>query len=208
VPSGASLSVRSAALPVGWRTWRRARAGCPVRSLRSAASVSSGAPSPHAGPERGIRLAGAIIPSLPSTAFRRPRIVAPEFAGSDSPVEACLSKRPFAHRQRAYPLRHSHGRVTAPGLFLRGNVPSPPKPLTLNSLPHRPCWRRGRSSLRIRAPVLPERSRLLTTLSLPFRVFQPVRLVALGVARLREAYLSAWPDDPLLPDSGWTIHLA
>jgi hypothetical protein len=91
----------------------------------------------HARPERGIQFAGAIIPSLPSAAFRQPRIIAPEFAGTDSPVEACCSKRPFAHQRRAYPLRHSHSRVDAPGLFLRGNAPFSPKPLTPDSLPRR-----------------------------------------------------------------------
>jgi hypothetical protein len=52
------------------------------------------------------------------------------------PVEAFHSRRPFSRQQRAYPLRHSHGRVADPGLSLRGNVPFSPKPLTLSSPPH------------------------------------------------------------------------
>jgi hypothetical protein len=75
-----------------------------------------------------------------------------------------------------------------------------PVDFTLSSSPAL-CFWRGTSSRNARSVNPRLRSRLLAALLLPFRVFLPVRIVALEAVCLRKAYPSRRPDFPSLPDA-------
>ena len=169
-------------------------------------SDPSDSPSPdrHARSRLGIRNGVTCALLLPAAVFTRLRIEAPVRVRSSVPVEARFSMRPFAHRQRPLSLRLSRrGRVNVPDLHLRCDSAISALPVRLRA----PAPSPGRLSPE---PGRSQRSKpvarsnygtphLDAELSLPFRTFQSLGIVALCPFPDGEACLCELPDFPSLP---------